>query len=361
MSRVFVCVVFAASMISAAFADSADVKTALDAKIPVWLKQFNVPSASVAYVNDGALAWTAAYGAQSPRVAATTNTLYNIASLTKPITAETVLRLASAGKLSLDEPMSTYWIDPDIREDPRHKMLTPRLGLLHKTGFPNWRYDTNNVLAFQFDPGAKSQYSGEGFQYVARFAQAKLGQPFDALAQVNVLDRTGMTSTSFRKRAWFEGRVAIPQGPEGKPGEAQFQKTWNAADDVYATAGDYARFILSVMRNEGVSEAIARERLTIVDEAKPEVCGEGKLNAAQCPESVGFGLGWAAFKYKGETVVTHGGSDWGVKTYAMFVPERRMGAVVLTNGENGMKVVREVVGALYANEAYLAVLTLQAR
>ncbi|MGB6194458.1 MAG: serine hydrolase domain-containing protein, partial [Terracidiphilus sp.] len=83
-----------------------------------WLKESDVPSVAVAYIKDGKVAWTAVYGEQSPGVPATGKTLYNLASLTKPITAETVLRLASAGKLSLDESMSPFWLDPDIKDDP---------------------------------------------------------------------------------------------------------------------------------------------------------------------------------------------------------------------------------------------------
>src|SRR6202161_3484933 len=91
-------------------------------------------------------AWPAFYGEQSRGVPATTKTLYNMASLTKPVTAETVLRLASAGKLSLNESMSPFWLDPDIRDDPWSKLLTPRLCLSHQTGFANWRGMTGGAL-----------------------------------------------------------------------------------------------------------------------------------------------------------------------------------------------------------------------
>src|SRR5205085_5351409 len=114
-------------------------------------------------------------GEQSPGVAASTETIYNIASLTKPVFAELVLRLVAAGKLSLDEPMYPYWVDPDIAADPRHKLLTLRLALSHRTGFANWRRETEGKLQFKFDPGTQYTYSGEGFQYASRYVQRKLG------------------------------------------------------------------------------------------------------------------------------------------------------------------------------------------
>ena len=96
-----------------------------------------------------------------PRCSATDKTLYNIASLTKPIVAETILRLASQNKLQLDESIYPYWVDPDIKDNPWNKLLTPRLCLSHQTGFANWRRMTNNVLTFKFQPGTQSSYSGK--------------------------------------------------------------------------------------------------------------------------------------------------------------------------------------------------------
>src|SRR5271163_3626258 len=121
----------------------AELKQGLDQQVPGWLKELHATSASVAYIADGKIAWTAYYGAQAPGgPPANEKTLYNVASLTKPITAEVIVRLASDKKLALDEPMYPYWIDPDIRDNPWSKLLTPRICLAHQTGFTNWRYQT---------------------------------------------------------------------------------------------------------------------------------------------------------------------------------------------------------------------------
>ena len=94
--------------------------------LPGWLKQYNVPSASVAYIANGRLAWTVVVGEQSPGVPATDKTLYNIASLTKPIVAETILRLASQNKLQLDEPIHPIGSTPTSRTIPGASFL-PRV------------------------------------------------------------------------------------------------------------------------------------------------------------------------------------------------------------------------------------------
>ncbi|MBV9759229.1 MAG: beta-lactamase family protein [Acidobacteriaceae bacterium] len=335
-----------------------DGRAEIDAHIKEWLKESDVPSVALAYIQGRKVAWTAVYGEQSPGVAATEKTLYNVASLTKPITAETILRLASQGKLSLDESMSPIWLDPDIKDDPYSKLLTPRLCLSHQTGFANWRRMTGGVLKIRWKPGTQTGYSGEGYNYVAAFAQRKLATPFDVLAQEMVLDPIGMKDTSYTAKDWYSGRLAAPYGPDGeKPSDAVATK-WNGADLLRTTIGDYAKFVVSVMRNEGVTETIAAERATVTrDLVKPEdvekLCRQAK-DGAQCTVVAGLGLGWEVDIMNGVKILDHGGSDWGVKTSVMFVPSQGIGVVVFTNGENGAQVIRKVVNALYPNKLYLA-------
>ena len=138
------------------------VPASISSAAPQWLAEEDVASVAIAFIEDGRVSWTAAYGEQSPGVPATPDTLYNVASLAKPISAEVMLRVASEGGVSLDEAMSRHWVDPDIANDPRRDLLTLRIALSHRTGFPNWRRMTGGVLAFQNEPGSAFTYAGEG-------------------------------------------------------------------------------------------------------------------------------------------------------------------------------------------------------
>lgn len=330
----------------------------IDAHATQWLRDSDVPSLAVAYIEGGKVAWTAVYGEQSPGVAATERTLYNTASLTKPITAETVLRLASADKLSLDESMSPFWLDPDIKDDPWSKLLTPRLCLSHQTGFANWRRMTGGVLKIRWKPGTQTGYSGEGYNYVGKFAEKKLARPFDALAQEMVFDPIGMKETSYTTKDWYSGRLAVPHGPKGEKPVDPLATTWNGADQLRATIGDYAQFVVSVMHDEGLTKAMAAERASMTrDTVRPEdsekVCREAG-EKDHCTLTAGMGLGWEVETVNGVKILDHDGSDWGVKTLALFVPSQGIGVVVFTNGENGMQVIRKVVEVLYPNSLYVA-------
>jgi CubicO group peptidase (beta-lactamase class C family) len=337
---------------------AAALKATLDDVALEWLEESDTPSVAVAFIENGRMQWSAVYGEQAPGVPADDRTLYNIASMTKPVTAEVVLRLASRGELSLDEPMSAYWIDPDISDNPWHELLTPEIALRHRTGFPNWRYQTNNILTFKFEPGTRTSYSGESYDYVARFAEKKTGTAFETLAGELVFSPAGMAETTFTKKGWTAGRLALPKKQDGTIGEAHLVEAWSAADNVHTTPAQYARFIIEVMNNKGVTAEIASERFEIVDDLMSEGC---PVSPENCPVSVGMGLGWQIFQYQHDTVIMHGGSDQGERTIGYFVPERGAGVVIFTNGANGAKVISKVSALLFEHPQFNAFLEFQAQ
>jgi CubicO group peptidase (beta-lactamase class C family) len=334
------------------------IRNRIDQQAPALLAQYNVPSVAIAYIRDGRIAFTAVYGEQSPGVPATPATLYNIASLTKPITAETILRLASLNALSLDESMAPYWVDPDIKDNPWAKLLTPKLCLSHQTGFANWRRMTGGTLTFKFQPGTATGYSGEGYNYVAHFTEKKTGQSLEALAQSNVFDPIGMHDTAYTVRPWFAGRLASARTDKGNI-DPETTTHWIAADLVRTTISDYAKFVVSVMQNEGITPAIAAQRLTFDHDLvgpndKKQLCALMNPSSADCNISAGMGLGWQVIHINGETIVDHTGGDTGVHTLAFYLPNRNLGAVLFTNGDAGMKVIRDLVRTIYPNEVFIA-------
>lgn len=326
---------------------------ALNEKAPQWLAEARVPSIAVAYIREGQVQWTHVYGEQSAGVPATEQTLYNVASLAKPVFAEAMLRLAAQGRISLDEPLAGHWTDPDVAGDPRHQLLTPRIALSHRTGFPNWRYQDGGVLRFGRDPGTVLGYSGEGYEYARRFAERKLGTSWEALAAELVFGPLGMTSTVHTRRDWFAGRIAMPLGPEGRYGEPSIKDTALASDDLYTTVGDYARFLVGVMNREGLSAAFAAQRDSahVANPSATAQCDATKV--AHCP-TISMGLGWEIIQFPGETVRLHSGADWGEKAMAFYFAETRDGAVLLTNGAAGMGVMLRAIDLLFPDSKLAA-------
>ena len=101
------------------------------------------------------------------------------------------------------------------------------------------------------------------------------------------------------------------------------------------TIGDYAKLVVRVMHDEGLTKEIAAQRATMTrDLVKPEdldkACKAGG-EVGHCTITAGMGLGWEVESVNGVKILNHDGSDWGVRTFAMFVPSRGIGVIVFTN------------------------------
>jgi CubicO group peptidase (beta-lactamase class C family) len=341
----------------------AALDAALDAQVPELLARYGVASVSMALIEDGRVVLERAYGEQSAGVPATIGTLYGLASVTKPVSAETLLRLAAAGRFSLDEPVASAWIDPDVAGDPRARALTVRHALAHQTGLPNWRgRSPGGKLAFAFAPGTAYAYAGEGYDYAARFAERKLGRNFEDLAQEMVFGPVGMRSTSYSRRGWMSGRLAVPLDSAGRWGEPQVEDSshWNAGNNLITTAGDYARFVVSVMRGEGLTRALRAERLRPA--RGPQMNGQCRATPSACPHAISQALGWVRLDYAAGPVFLHTGSNGrpgGERTVAYFDPARRRGVVVLTSGSNGARLHADVAALLDPGAPIVAYLAAQ--
>ncbi len=301
----------------------------------------------VALIENGRVTLSKVYGEQGPGVPASTATLFNLASLTKPVTAEVMLRLASKGALSLDEPMAKYWTDPDIAADPRRDRLTARLALGHHTGFPNWRDRApGGRLTFLFDPGTAFGYSGEGYDYVGRFAEQRLGKTFEELAQTYVFGPIGMTSTSYSSRDWMRDRLAIPldTGRHWAQPQVSDSARWSGANNLITTIGDYANFVVSVMNGDDLTKAMSSERLLPASGPQPPFACKMEP-ATLCPRALNFVLGWVRLDYeRGPMMLFVGLNDrpGGERTLVYFDPTRWRGVVVLTSGQGGQRLMLDI-------------------
>ncbi len=316
----------------------------LDANFEAMLAKRGVATLGAGIIRGGDLVWTGYYGEQAPGIPAGPDTMFNVGSITKTVTSELVVRLVYDGAISLDEPMSAHWIDPDLVDDPRHERLTPRLALTHRTGFPNWRYmDPNFRLRFVADPGTRFGYSGEGMDYVARFVEKKTGTSFSALVATHVFDSMGLDDISITRQDWVVERLAQPVDETGKR-HAPFCSSaagdyclsdgdWSAADELTTTVEAYARFMIRVIDGAGIDDAMQARRFEIsTPHGDDPVLGCKLADSERCPRAQGYGLGWEIFEFDDVKIVSHGGSDWSERAMAYFDPVSRDGIVLFING-----------------------------
>ena len=299
----------------------------------------NVPAIGIGIIENGVLSQVKVYGGLNKNTPAPNNAIFNIASLSKPITALLTLRLVSNGDWDLDEPLCNYWVDPDVKDDPFHKNLTTRHVLAHQTGFDNWRrMHISKKLTFNFEPGTKCKYSGEGFEYLRHAMELKFNKRFEELVDSIIFKPYGMNDS---KLLWVEymhkSRYAEEHNKEGIPYNLAKRVTNAcASDDVLTTVEDYCIFGVNVMKGSGLTDEVHRDMLSLqgIDDDKG-----------------GFGLGWYILKnyYNGENAITHSGSDAGVATKVILLPESNRGIVMFTNGDNGFAIIEKVEAAFLAS------------
>lgn len=294
-------------------------------EIEALLQKSKVPALGLGIIENGKLTKVQVYGKLDGQKTAAYNTIFKVASLTKPVFALTVLKLIDQGKIALDEPLHKYWIDPEIAKDKRYKKLTPKLVLTHQTGFPNWRYLTKGKkLVFQFDPGTRYQYSGEGFEYLRKAIEKKLKKPIEQIAQELLFKPAGMTDTRFWwDKTMDESRYAQNFDAKGKQIATEKYYKANAAANLLTTVEDYGKFLTYVLNGAGVSDKLFQEM---------------QKSQVQLKANDYFGLGWEILTNfsNDETALLHSGRDPGVNTLAVIFPKSKNGFLIFMNGDNVM-------------------------
>src|SRR5882757_6175239 len=121
------------------------------------MKKDGVPGLAIAVIRGGKTIWLHGFGVKEVRTGqpVTAQTVFEAASLSKPVFTYAVLKLVEQGKLGLDVPLTTYLPKPFIAGDERLAKITARLVLSHRTAFPNWPGDDGSVL-ISVTPGEKS-------------------------------------------------------------------------------------------------------------------------------------------------------------------------------------------------------------
>jgi CubicO group peptidase (beta-lactamase class C family) len=316
--------------------DVADKKliAELEQSIPQMMQEFSVPGLSIALIKGAKIVFSKGFGVRSVETTepVNTETVFEAASLSKPVFAYAALKLCDKGLLKLDEPLSNYLPAPYIADEPRIKLVTMRHVLTHTPGFPNWR--RNATLNFINNPGEKFSYSGEGFVYLQTVVEQITRQPLQAFLKQEIFEPFAMPASSFIWRESYASITAFGHDPQGKSSEKMKPARANAAASMHTTATEYAKFIVEITRQHSknkshVSEKVATEML------KPQV----KVN-----DSLAWGLGWGIQRPKSEESYFHWGNNNNrFKNFVVFSGNRKIALVVFTNSGNGLKLCKKLV------------------
>ena len=234
------------------------------------------------------------------------------------------MELIDDGGLNLSDKLSDFWIDPDIENNPLHDSLTIRHVLTHQTGFRNWRrLNENSKLDFDFIPGTKFQYSGEGYEYLRKYLEHRFNATIEELADSLIFKPLGMMDTKF---SWKENidtsRYALNHDQNGRLIPTLKNTEANGADHVLSTIEDYSKFGLYVLKGGFMSDKLYSEMIS---------------KQVAVNEFSSFGLGWEIVPdfVNGSEVIMHSGSDPGARSWIVLDPGSGKGIIIFSNSDNG--------------------------
>jgi CubicO group peptidase (beta-lactamase class C family) len=320
------------------------------------MAQHGVPAVSVAVINGHRIEWARAWGMAdvASGQAATPSTLFQAASISKPVAATAALALVEEGKLDLDTDVTRYltsWTMRDTSVAQGEKVTLRRL-LTHTAGltvhgFPGYaRTERIPTAAEVLDgkgntdpvriatkPGLLWRYSGGGYTVMQVLLGDVTGVPFDALLRERVLEPMGMTRSTYAsplpQARWME--AATGYGPDGAPVEGSWHVyPEQAAAGLWTTPSDLARWGLDI--------------LAAHDGDTTRVLSPGMARQMLTPGLGGYGLGPAVSP---AVSFSHGGANEGFRCVVVVFFDGR-GAAIMTNADRGGEVAREILGTLAA-------------
>ena len=339
--------------------------------VPELLAQFKVPAVSVAVIRDFKIDWARAWGVKDVKTgeAATVDTLFQAASISKPVAAMASLRAVQEGRFTLDQDINTIlksWKLP-ARPSSSGEIVTPRMLMSHTSGtddgfgFPGYDPAAPRPTIVQILDGQPPSNRGSvrvgrvpltGYKYsggavtIQELALTEvLGKPFEQIMRQLVLDPIGMTNSTYEQPlpAGRQSQAAHAHDQGGQPGAAPWRvHPEHAAAGLWTTPTDLAKFAIEVQQslagrsNRVLSRTMAQEMVTPV--------GVG-------PFAVGFtiakeGEGW---------YFSHGGSNVGFRCDLIAHRSKGYGLAIMTNGDNGGRLIaalREKISRASAWDMY---------
>lgn len=327
------------------------------------MKHYHVPGVSIAVIDHRAIAWARGYGVASIEKmdAVTPATLFQAASISKPVTSAAALTLVEAGKLPLDSDINGLLKSWKLPASPvaEGEPVTLRRLLSHTAGitihgFAGYAAGESRPTLLQvldgqppansspirlfLKPGTAWRYSGGGYCIVQQLLLDTVGGDFPALVRDRVLTPAGMTDSTFAQPlpAELAARAATGYDTAGRPipGGAHIYPELAAAG-LWTTPTDLARFALALEHS-------------LTGEAGPKILSrtmaETMISVPLAGSDYGLGIG---VKGTGDRLqLSHNGANDGFRALLVAYPKVGRGAVIMTNGDNGGTVAYEIVRSI---------------
>ena len=328
----------------------------------------SVPGIAAAAMVNGEEVWSEGFGMADLEnsVPVTPQTLFRLASISKPITATAAMHLWEQGKLDIEAPIQKYCPAFPKKESPitTRQLMAHLGGIRHYKPDPKENLEVNNTRHFddpiaggiQFfandplvdKPGTKFHYSTQGFTLVGCAIEGASGKKYVDYVHDNIFVPAGMANTR-----WDDRFGIIPHRTrfysKAKSGEIQNSEFLDSSYKIpgggwLSSADDMASFEVAILADKLVKRSTRDAMWTPQHGATPEVADEGHS---------GYGLGWGMGNSAGVPDVGHGGGQQGTSTFIMLAPEQKAGVVVLINldGVDSSALATDLIKILLGTES----------
>ena len=315
--------------------------TSIETDLPRLLAAADVPGAAAVIIQENRAVRYVCSGMRGSRSPAEVDehTVFEAASLSKPVFAHAILQLADQGVLALEAPLGEY-LPNYIPRDPRASSITASDVLCHRSGLPNWR-GADLPLKTYFEPRDRFSYSGEGYLYLQEAVEAITGEKIHTLIDRLVLKPLAMIRSSFIWHPRLDHNRAYAHDAFGNPALRFKPAEANAAWSLQTTAADFSRFLLAVLNGWGLQPETVQLWL------RPHVKIRHPSTEAFGPRSediatgLAWGLGWGLEIDAG--TFFHWGDNGPFTAFTIGSIRDRGAFAVFLNGASGLSIMPDLV------------------
>ena len=327
---------------------SSEQLSSVDELIGLMLKRAGVPGGALAIVLGRTTLYSRGFGYRdvAHKSPVTPETVYPIASTTKPINATLLAMLAQEGRLDWDTPVRHYLPQFALRDPVASVRTTVRDLVTMRTGLPrhDWLFIGNELSRAELVAGLAhlepSADFRQCFQYcnltataAGHVAEIVTGERWESLVRSRILRPLGMRGTRFARPA--RGNVTCSYHENRRRQLVQSPRfpspaTAPSGGAIHSTVTDMARWVaFNLGRGSAGRRRLIDPQVLAQIHAPQVVIGERAL--APLPADASYGLGWVIQHYQGELCLSHGGNTQQVNSSVMFFPKRQIGFVSFTN------------------------------
>ena len=305
------------------------------ANAPALLEAAKVPGLALAVVDDCHIETVQYFGVADVGTSAPIDemTVFEAASLTKPMFAYIVMQLVDEGVIDLDAPLAEKFEYPRIVNEDYYAQLTPRMILSHRSGLPNWASDpadqeTWGEIPFKNAPNKKFGYSGEAYQLLQAFVEAQTGKSLEVLYNERLAELMPKTSLTAPKVGTVEAFGHDRDGGKDDGVSLRSGQASGAAYSANSNAADYAAFLSQLCEGTGLSDGALA---TMFQPQSPT-----------SDDAVSWALGWGVQTTDENSIFFHWGDNGPFKAFAALNAESRDGVVFFANAHNGLKLIESL-------------------